>query len=214
MQTSMGIFCIFVFIVALAIAVFIYVSHAIMNSTLERNWIASVGRFLVGLVMTLYLPFLRIFLNGIDCQYFGNEWWRLPLGTTGTSNIDILSRSSIWQDATCFGDATYIIVWIVSLIVSAAFIVLVVFLSLGKKDSHLPLAQRVRPHTMPRERSLLHDVSMRRAHRAPSPATHGRVPRVAARSDRIVMHARCSARERPKVLECGLTPALPSRAVP
>jgi hypothetical protein len=141
MQTSMGIFCIFVFIVALAMAVFIYVSHALMNSTLERNWIASVGRFLVGLVMTLYLPFLRIFLNGIDCQYFGDEWWRLPPGTTGTSNIDILSRSSIWQDATCFGDATYIIVWIVSLIISAAFIVLVVFLSLGKKRH--PLAPGV-----------------------------------------------------------------------
>jgi hypothetical protein len=135
MQTSMGIFCIFVFIVALAMAVFIYVSHAIMNSTLERNWIASVGRFLVGLVMTLYLPFLRIFLNGIDCRYFGDEWWRLPPGTTGTSNIDIQSRSSIWEDATCFGDATYIIVWIVSLIISAAFIVLVVFLSLGKKKT-------------------------------------------------------------------------------
>ena len=141
----MVIFCIFIFIVALAISVFVYVSHAILNSTLERDWIASIGRFLVGLVMTLYLPFLRIFLNGIDCQYFGQEKWRLPPGSAEPSmEIDIVSHSNIWQDVTCFNDAIYILVWIISLVVSAAFIVIVLFFSLGPAAPTLNRARTIR----------------------------------------------------------------------
>jgi hypothetical protein len=166
MMTSMAIFAIYVFIVVLAVVVFSYVSHAILNSTLERDWIATIARVLVGLVMTLYLPFLRIFLNGIDCQYFGTEPWRLPAGTEASSTIDIVSKSNIWQDATCFNDAIYILVWIISLIVSAVFIVLVLFLSLGASHTVSTRPKVCAPHHT--SALVSHTGSFGEAHRAAS----------------------------------------------